>query len=98
MAKRPTAKKATEKKNPAAQALGRLGGSANTAAQNRARKLNAQHAGRPGRVCNKCGEPVRGGHLDPKLDLSCGVHGWRWARGGKATAAPPAPAPPDRAV
>src|SRR5262245_36654798 len=62
----------------AAQALGRLGGSANTEAQNAARAKNAQSAGRPKRVCRFCGEPVLGGHRDRRLDETCGAHGWRW--------------------
>jgi hypothetical protein len=80
--------------NAAAAALGRLGGSANTKAQQRARKRNAQLAGRPRRVCAKCGEPVRGGHLDRALDDVCGAHGWRWQQGdrpaGRPAAAPSA--------
>jgi len=67
-------------KNPAAQALGALGGRANTEAQLAARRKNAQLAGRPRRVCRHCGEPVRGGHADAALDTSCGAHGWRWQR------------------
>ena len=68
------------KKNPAAIALGRLGGSANTKAQNRARKANAQFAGRPRRICVHCGEPVLGGHVDRTRDATCGAHGWRWQK------------------
>lgn len=68
------------KKNRAAQTLGRLGGQARTSAQNAARKRNAQTAGRPGRVCTTCGEPVLGGHQDRRLDDTCGAHGWRWQR------------------
>src|SRR5215831_11639496 len=72
------------KKNAAAVALGRLGGAAGTRAQNRARKKNAQLAGRPRRICTTCGEPVAGGHVDRRLDETCGAHGWRWQqrRGG----------------
>ena len=70
----------TPKKNAAAQALGRLGGQAGTKAQNRARKQNAKLAGRPRRVCNHCGEPVIGGHVDRALDVKCGAHGWRWQK------------------
>jgi hypothetical protein len=66
--------------NKAAQALGRLGGSAGTKAQNRARKKNAALGGRPSRVCIHCGEPVVGGHKKVKLDTSCGEHGWRWKK------------------
>jgi len=68
--------------NPAAQALGRLGGSANTPAQHRARKRNAQHAGRPRRVCTTCGEPVHGGgvHKDHALDTTCPGHRWKWQK------------------
>jgi len=40
-------------KNPAAVALGKLGGSRNTPAQNEARKANAQFAGRPKGSKNK---------------------------------------------
>jgi hypothetical protein len=71
----------------AAAELGRLGGSKNTAAQQDARKRNAQTAGRPARVCNFCGERV-GGHKHRPLDETCGAHGWRWqqphAEGGVA--------------
>lgn len=70
----------TKRKNPAAQALGRLGGAAGTPAQHAARKQNAQKAGRPGRVCTTCGHPVVGGHVDRRLDETCGAHGWRWQR------------------
>ena len=66
-------------KNPHAQALGRLGGSQNTPAQVKARLKNAKRAGRPGRVCIHCGEPVRGGHQDPKLDATCHARAWTWA-------------------
>jgi len=67
-------------KNRAAQQLGRLGGTANTEAQNAARAKNAQRAGRPRRVCIYCREPVIGGHVDRRLDSPdhCGAHGWRW--------------------
>ena len=64
----------------AARLLGRLGGTANTSKQNAARKRNAQRAGRPRRVCIHCDEPVVGGHVDRRLDTSCGAHGWRWQR------------------
>ena len=75
-------------RHQAAQALGRLGGSAGTVAQNRARKRNAQLGGRPRRVCDKCGEPVTGGrdgwkhsgHVKTKLDDTCGQHGWHWQK------------------
>jgi hypothetical protein len=73
-----------QKKNPAAQALGRLGGQAGTKAQNRARAQNAQLAGRPGRVCVDCGEPVHGGHKDRRLDKTCKGHRWRWRKPGEA--------------
>ena len=43
----------------AAQALGRRGGSADTAAQRRARRQNALLAGRPGRTCKTCGKLVQ---------------------------------------
>jgi ribosomal protein S27AE len=75
-----TKKPATPSKNPAAQALGRLGGSTNSKAQQRARKRNAQLAGRPRRVCVHCGEPVIGGHADRALDERCGAHGWKWQK------------------
>lgn len=75
-------------KNPAAQALGRLGGAKNTPAQQRARKRNAQKAGRPRRVCTKCAQPVIGGHADRALDATCGAHGWRWERAGVDHPAP----------
>ena len=76
-------------KNKAAQALGRLGGSRNSKAQQRARKRNAQLAGRPGRVCATCLQPVLGGHVDRTLDETCGQHGWKWMRAGKKHPAPP---------
>jgi len=75
-------------KNKAAQALGRLGGAANTPAQQRARRRNAQFAGRPRRVCTSCGEPVAGGHVDRRLDDVCGQHGWRWQQGAQAPESP----------
>lgn len=75
----------------AAQTLGRLGGKANTKAQNRARKQNAQLAGRPRRVCTHCSEPVVGGHADRALDDTCGRHGWRWERAGTAVEPKPSP-------
>lgn len=78
-------------KNPAAQALGRLGGSAGTKAQNKARKQNAKLGGRPRRVCTHCGEPVSGGHTDRTLDETCGAHGWKWEQGGRDVDAPPNP-------
>jgi hypothetical protein len=70
------------RKNAAAQALGRLGGSANTPAQKRARRENAKLAGRPRRVCTKCGEPVHGGgvHKDRALDETCGGLYWKWQK------------------
>jgi hypothetical protein len=68
-------------KNAAAVALGRLGGGRNTAAQQQARRQNAQRGGRPKRVCLHCGEPVSGGHVDRALDDTCGQHGWRWQQG-----------------
>jgi hypothetical protein len=68
------------KKNPAAQALGRLGGAANTPAQVKARLQNAKLAGRPRRICTECGEPVYGGHKNRALDLRCHGHGWHWQK------------------
>jgi len=82
-------------KNPAAQALGRLGGSANTAAQRRQRREAAKNAGRPRRVCVHCAQPVVGGHVDRDLDATCGAHGWRWDRAG---AHHPAPVSRERAA
>ena len=81
-------KKRTPRKNPAAQALGRLGGSANTPAQNLARAANAQHAGRPRRVCTTCGEPVQGGgvHKDRTLDTTCPGRAFRWQKRSEQTA------------
>lgn len=73
----------TKRKNPAAVALGRRGGSANTPAQRAQRQAAAQFAGRPRRVCVDCGQPVVGGHQDRRLDETCGPvrHGWRWQQG-----------------
>lgn len=79
---------AAPEKNAAAAALGRLGGAVNSPAQQRARKRNAKLAGRPGRVCVHCGEPVAGGHVDRALDESCGQHGWRWQQGANGTVRP----------
>lgn len=76
-------------KRTAAQTLGRLGGRAGTLAQNQARARNAQHAGRPKRVCTTCGAPVIGGHVDRRLDDTCGRHGWRWERAGAPHPTPP---------
>jgi hypothetical protein len=73
MSKQPT-------KNPAAQALGRLGGARNTPAQAAARLRNAKRAGRPRRVCLDCGLPVYGGHQDRKQDAICHGAGWRWQK------------------
>lgn len=70
----------TPHKNPAAQALGRLGGQANTKAQNRARKANAQKGGRPRRVCTDCGEPVVGAHKDRALNATCPGRSWHWQK------------------
>jgi hypothetical protein len=78
----------TTTKNPAAQALGRLGGSANTPAQQAQRRAAAKLAGRPRRVCVKCAQPVVGGHADRALDETCGAHGWRWERAGTRHPAP----------
>lgn len=68
------------KKNPAAVQLGRLGGIAGTAAQNAARAANAKLAGRPRRICDHCGEPVRAGHVDRDQDTVCTNPGWHWER------------------
>jgi hypothetical protein len=80
MAKKQTAPKPT--KNRAAQALGRLGGAANTTAQQKARRKNGTLGGRPRRVCTRCGEPVLGGgvHKDRALDASCGGRFWKWQK------------------
>lgn len=61
-----------------AQAMGRIGGARNTKDQIEARAKNQKRAGRPGRVCTTCGQPVKGGHKDVALDQSCGQHGWHW--------------------
>ena len=66
--------------NPAAQALGRLGGTRNTPAQVAARLANAKRAGRPRRVCLDCGKPVYGGHKDRAQDQICHGAGWRWEK------------------
>lgn len=66
------------KKNLAAVNLGRLGGSKNSPAQQFARRENAKRGGRPRRVCNCCGELVRGGHLDNRQDSRCKQPGWHW--------------------
>jgi hypothetical protein len=81
--------------NRAAQALGRLGGRANTPAQRRQRQAAAKLAGRPRRVCLRCRQAVVGGHLDRALDESCGAHGWAWERAGVRH---PAPKGRDRAA
>jgi hypothetical protein len=77
-----------KKPNPAAQALGRLGGIANTPAQRRQRREAAKLAGRPRRVCRHCRQAVVGGHVDRALDASCGAHGWEWERAGVRHPAP----------
>jgi hypothetical protein len=66
-------RKRAPKKNPAAQALGRLGGSANTTAQLAQRRAAAKFAGRPRRVCATCAEPALadGRHKDAALDARC---------------------------
>jgi len=67
-------------KNPAAQMLGRLGGSANTPKQVKARLRNAKLAGRPRRICTDCGHPVYGGHKDRAQDERCHSHTWMWQK------------------
>jgi hypothetical protein len=67
----------------AAAVIGRLGGLAGTKAQHRARQQNAKKAGRPGRVCVDCGEPVHGGHKDKRQDRRCQGQTWRWAKPGE---------------
>lgn len=71
--------------------VSRRGGAASTPAQNEARKRNAQLAGRPKRVCNHCGERVRGGHVDQALDTKCGAHGWHWQKPHEAVSTTPTP-------
>jgi len=71
-------KKRSPKKNAAAQALGRLGGSQNTPAQIQAKRRNAELAGRPGRICADCGQPVHGWHKNRALDFRCQGRTWRW--------------------
>lgn len=83
----PTKANATQR-SAAAALLGRKGGAANTDAQQRARRTNAQRAGRPRRVCVLCDQPVIGGHVDRALDDTCGAHGWRWQQRSATT--PPA--------
>ena len=73
--------------------MGRLGGSAGTEAQNEARRLNAQRAGRPRRVCIYCGEAVRSGHVKARLDKACGAHGWRWQKPSEESRPPIKPDP-----
>jgi len=68
------------KKNPAAQALGRLGGSRNTQAQKDARAANSKLAGRPGRICAHCGLAVYGGHKDAKQNKRCDGRTWEWQK------------------
>lgn len=68
------------KLNKHAQAMGRVGGSRNTPAQQAARRQNALNAGPPSRVCAECGEPVWGFHKDEALDATCGEGRWVWVR------------------
>jgi hypothetical protein len=71
----------TKKLNKHAQAMGRIGGSRNTPAQQAARRRNALNAGPPARVCAECGEPVYGFHRDRALDATCPAGGrWVWVR------------------
>ena len=70
----------TNAKNPAAQALGRLGGVKNTPAQVKARARNAKFAGRPRRICVTCGEPVHGGHKDQRQNVRCAGTTWKWQK------------------
>jgi hypothetical protein len=79
--------KKTIDESPAA-ILGRLGGQANTAKQNAARRKNAKLAGRPRRVCKLCHQPVLGGHVDRALDATCGAHGWVWQQGAPGKSNP----------
>ncbi len=60
----------------AAQQLGRAGGSANTPKQNRARAENSLLAGRPGRICVKCGDLVQ--RTDLARHDKCGL--WTWVK------------------
>jgi hypothetical protein len=70
----------TAPKNPAAQALGRLGGARNTDAQVAARLANAKLAGRPRRICTTCGHHVFGGHKDREQDKRCQGREWTWQK------------------
>jgi hypothetical protein len=67
-------------KNPHAQALGVLGGSRNTPAQEAARAANAKLAGRPRRICTACGEHVFGGHKERAQDKRCDGRTWTWQK------------------
>jgi len=69
-----------KKKRLDLRALGALGGSANSKAQQKQREQAAQLGGRPGRVCDTCGEPVRGGHKDRALDATCAGRAWHWSK------------------
>ena len=59
----------------AAQQMGRVGGSRNTAAQKAARVQNARRAGRPGRICNTCGRLIQ--HAAMASHDKCGLWTWR---------------------
>jgi hypothetical protein len=69
-----------KKKNPAAQALGRLGGSVNSPKQIAAKQASAKFAGRPRRICTECGKPVFGGHKVRSQDLYCHSRTWTWQK------------------
>lgn len=66
------------KKNPAAQALGRLGGAATSPKKTKAARANAKLGGRPRRVCTECNRPVHGGHKDAKDNARCSGRTWTW--------------------
>ena len=70
-----------KRKDPAAVRLGRRGGSKGTPAQVAARALGPLYGGRSRRVCDTCGEPVFGFHIDRKRDDTCGTGpGWHWQK------------------
>lgn len=54
--------------------VARLGGSANSPAQQAARAKNALRAGRAGRICGHCGKPVQSSKL--AAHDGCGL--WAW--------------------
>lgn len=62
-----------KRKNPAAVALGRLGGSAGTPAQLAQRRAAAKHAGRPREplACRKCGRSTKKRDASRRPDCGC---------------------------